>query len=108
LIKNAIQFRGDSSPQIHISAEENNYEWIFSVKDNGIGIESEHKEDIFAVFQRFHSINGHDGTGMGLAICKKIVDCHSGRIWVESETGKGSIFYFAIPKLNNDKKLNME
>ncbi len=98
LIENAIKFRSDEIPRIHISAGENETEWIFSVSDNGIGIEPEHKDEIFDLFRRLHDDARYSGTGMGLAICKKILECHSGRIWVESQPQKGSTFYFAIPK----------
>jgi light-regulated signal transduction histidine kinase (bacteriophytochrome) len=98
LIGNAIKFRGEESPRIHVSAEEKGSEWIFSVKDNGIGIDPQFKERIFIVFQRLHSREKYPGTGMGLAICKKIVERHGGKIWVESEVDKGSTFYFTVPK----------
>lgn len=98
LIENAIKFRSDEKPHIHISAYENENEWVFSVSDNGIGIEPEHKDEIFDLFRRLHNDAKYNGTGMGLAICRKILECHSGRIWVESQPKKGSTFYFAIPK----------
>lgn len=98
LIENAIKFRSGERPQIHISAYENESEWVFSVSDNGIGIEPEHKDEVFDIFRRLHNDAKYNGTGMGLAICRKILECHSGRIWVDSQPGKGSTFYFAIPK----------
>jgi two-component system CheB/CheR fusion protein len=97
LISNAIKYRGQDPPAIHISAREAGPEWIFSVKDNGVGIDMKYSEQIFAVFKRLHA-NTSPGTGVGLAICKKIVERVGGRIWVESESGHGSTFYFSVPK----------
>ncbi|MBI5374705.1 MAG: response regulator [Candidatus Schekmanbacteria bacterium] len=96
LIGNAIKFCNDNSPHIHISAEQKENEWIFSVSDNGIGIAPDDVDRIFEIFQRLHSTSKYPGTGIGLAICKKIAERHGGRIWVEAEMGKGSIFYFTI------------
>ena len=98
LISNAIKFRGKSSINIHVSGENQPDEWIFSVKDNGIGIDPKYFERIFIIFQRLHKRDEYEGTGIGLAVSKKIIQRHRGKIWVESELGKGSTFYFSIPK----------
>ncbi len=97
LISNGIKFRGKNSPKIHISAKKGDNEYIFAVKDNGIGIEKKHLERIFNIFQRLHSRNEYDGSGIGLAVAQRIVQEHSGKIWAISTPGKGSTFYFSIP-----------
>jgi len=97
LIGNTIKFHSNDPPRINIAAEHRDNEWVFSVRDNGIGIDPKYFDRIFVVFQRLHTQEEHDGTGIGLSICKKIVERHGGKIWVESEPGKGSTFYFSIP-----------
>ena len=97
LIGNAIKFHSAEKPQIHISARELGNECLFSIKDNGIGIDPRHQQQIFSIFKRLHTREEYDGTGIGLSICKRIVERHGGHMWLESNTGEGSIFYFTIP-----------
>ncbi|HEY6347556.1 MAG TPA: ATP-binding protein [Bryobacteraceae bacterium] len=97
LIGNAIRYRGESPPVIHISVSNRGQEWLFCVEDNGMGIDSQHQKHVFEMFFRSHGRADRQGTGLGLAICERIVQRHNGRIWVESEVGRGSRFYFTLP-----------
>lgn len=103
LIGNGIKFRRDDTPRVHVTTERNDEGWHFQVRDNGIGIDAEHLNTIFDVFQRLHSEDEFPGTGIGLAICKAIVERHGGRIWIESERGKGSTFHFTLPARSPDQ-----
>lgn len=105
LISNAIKFRKESEGlKIKISAvKQENHDWLFTVQDNGIGIEEQHKDRIFLIFQRLHTRNKYDGTGIGLAHCKKIIEMHQGKIWMKSTLNKGTTFFFTIPYLKHEK-----
>jgi PAS domain S-box-containing protein len=105
LIGNAVKFHGEGLPHVHVSARETNDEIVVSVRDNGIGIRKEHQERIFHIFQRLHNRADYPGTGIGLALCKRIVERHGGRIWVESEEGKGATFTFTLPKGRQEEQL---
>jgi len=98
LVGNALKFRGEETPRIRVTASDLVSEWRFAVQDNGIGLEAQYAEKVFVIFQRLHSRQEYPGTGIGLAICKRIVERHGGRIWFESEPGAGSTFYFTLPK----------
>jgi light-regulated signal transduction histidine kinase (bacteriophytochrome) len=98
LLGNAIKYRGERSPQIRIDLEDRGDCWQFCITDNGIGIEPKYAERIFLIFQRLHTREEYSGTGIGLAICKRIVERHGGSIWVESELGRGARFYFTLSK----------
>jgi signal transduction histidine kinase len=99
LVGNAIKFRGDAAPQIHIGAAQKGADWELTVRDNGIGIVEQDFARIFVVFQRLHSREKYPGTGIGLSVCKKIVERHGGRIWVESKPGRGTTFHFTLPMM---------
>jgi len=103
LVGNAIKFRSEKPPEIHVAARRLPKEggvpgWEFSIRDNGIGIPAKDFDRIFLIFQRLHTREKYPGTGIGLALCKKIVERHGGRIWVESEPGQGTTFYFTLPE----------
>ncbi|KYC50953.1 MAG: sensory histidine kinase AtoS [Candidatus Methanofastidiosum methylothiophilum] len=99
LIGNAIKFKGEDPPIISVKYEEQDKDFVFSISDNGIGIEKEYYNRIFMIFQRLHTRDQYPGTGIGLAVCRKIIERHGGKIWIESEVGKGTTFYFSIPKM---------
>ena len=104
LVSNAVKFYDEGLPQVHVSAELEDSEWVFCVRDDGIGIDPAYTERIFVVFQRLHSRAQYSGTGIGLAICKKAIDRLGGRIWVESQPGEGATFYFIIPATGSEAK----
>jgi PAS domain S-box-containing protein len=98
LISNAVKFRGPQPPRVHVSCRDSGQEWTFSVRDNGIGFDPRHADRIFVVFERLHPQDRYPGTGIGLAICKRVVERHGGRIWCESALGEGAAFHFSLPK----------
>ncbi|MFO8010468.1 MAG: PAS domain S-box protein [Dehalococcoidia bacterium] len=104
LIENAIKYRGPNTPTIHVSAERKRDGWLISLKDNGIGIEPQYGERIFTIFEQLHKRGQYSGTGIGLSICKRIVERHGGKIWVESEPDNGSTFYFTLPTGGTDNE----
>jgi light-regulated signal transduction histidine kinase (bacteriophytochrome) len=97
LIGNALKYRSEETPKISISVQKKEENWLFMVKDNGIGMEPKYHEQVFQIFRRLHSPDDYEGTGIGLAIAKRIIERHHGQIWVKSEPRKGSTFYFTIP-----------
>jgi len=99
LLGNALKFRGAVPPHIHVAVRDKEPDWLFSVSDNGIGIDPKDFQRIFVIFQRLHTREEYPGTGMGLAICKRIVERHGGRMRVESKSGEGSAFFFTLPKI---------
>lgn len=106
LITNAIKYHSpDRNPAIHVSAKDNGAEWTFKIADNGIGIDMKYADQIFELFKRLNAPDECEGSGVGLAICKAVVERHNGRIWVESELGKGSTFFFTIPKITTSHNL---
>jgi signal transduction histidine kinase len=106
LITNAIKYRSDRTPQIHITATDNGTEWFFKVMDNGIGIDMSYADEIFVLFKRLHRSEAREGSGIGLALCKAVIEQYGGKIWVESELGKGSTFFFTIPKVAGENSAN--
>jgi light-regulated signal transduction histidine kinase (bacteriophytochrome) len=98
LIGNGLKYHGDKPPRVHVSAERHGNEWVFSVRDNGIGIDPKYYERIFEIFKRLHDQKEYPGTGIGLAVCRRVVSRHGGRIWLESEAGHGSVFHFTLPE----------
>jgi signal transduction histidine kinase len=103
LLGNAIKYRDGKPPQVQVSCKKEQEEWVFSVKDNGIGIDPQYGEKIFQIFQRLHTRDQYSGSGIGLSLCKRIVERHGGKIWVESELGKGATFYFTMPAAVTDR-----
>ena len=106
LVGNGLKYCRDRNPVIHLSVSRNECDWLFSIADNGIGIEATHHDRIFEVFKRLHNQNEYPGTGIGLAVCRRVVERHGGTIWIESVPGQGSTFYFTIPEPMLEKIAN--
>jgi light-regulated signal transduction histidine kinase (bacteriophytochrome) len=104
LIENGLKFHGADPPQVHVAAQRDDGAWRFSVRDNGIGIEPQYHDRIFEIFRRLHTLQEYPGTGIGLAMCKRVVTRHDGTIWLESEPGKGTTFFFTIPDRLGEKQ----
>lgn len=104
LLSNALKYQGADAPKIHVSAERGEDEWVIAVQDNGMGIDPAYHEKIFEIFKRLHDQQSYSGTGIGLAVCRRVVSNHGGRIWVESAPGEGSTFYFTVPDKRSDKE----
>lgn len=103
LIENALKFRSSGRPRVYVSVKPRGQHWVFSVQDNGIGIDAKFAESIFEVFRRLHDAEAYAGTGMGLVICRKVVDRHGGRIWLDRRGGQGSTFFFTLPMMDADR-----
>jgi light-regulated signal transduction histidine kinase (bacteriophytochrome) len=101
LLSNALEYSGDDPPRVHVDAERRGDEWVISVADEGIGIDPDQQTRIFEVFQRLHSRGEHDGTGIGLALCQRIVERHGGELWVDSEPGAGATFSLSLPAVES-------
>jgi len=108
LIGNSIKFRGKDRPRVSLSAEKQARQWTFAITDNGIGIAAEHLQGIFGIFKRLHTHEEYPGSGIGLSICKKIIEQHGGRMWVESSPGQGATFKFVLPTLQAKRRLETE
>ncbi|MDY6959113.1 MAG: ATP-binding protein, partial [Halobacteriota archaeon] len=102
LIGNAIKYNDKDNPEVHVSTEKSDDEWLFSVKDNGIGIEPEYVDSVFEIFRRLPTEKEYEGSGIGLSVCKKIVERHGGRIWLDSGPGEGTTFYFTVPLIKKE------